>query len=158
MYRAGVFLVVGRDLVIFARTFAEFRSAWLPVQAVVKESSIASRAARSSGNSRAAPSQITLVTVVAMVHYRLNERTYDVAASGWEERYRTFSRWEQFGLEAGRAVAIRVRPDDPDHATLLGEWTPPSVVPFGRYIATEILVLCALIVCGKFIILPRRYA
>jgi hypothetical protein len=33
-----------------------------------------------------------------------------------------------------------------------GEWTPPSLVQFGRYIAMEIMLLGALVVCGKFVI------
>jgi hypothetical protein len=151
-FLVAVCLIEGRDLVIFTQTFVEVRSSWRPLQAVVKESSIASRAARSSGDSRGPPAHITLFTVVATVHYTLNDEPYDVAAAGWEERYRMFSQWEQSGLDPGRSVAIRVRPDAPEHATLLGEWTPPSLVQFLRYIATEILVLCAIIVCGKFVI------
>jgi hypothetical protein len=147
-----LFLIEGRDLVIFTQNFAEVRKYWLPVQAVVKNSSIAYRSARSSGNSRAAPARIMLYTVFAEVSYTLDERSFDVAAGGWEERYRIFSRWEQSGLEAGRTVRIRIRPDAPDHATLLGEWSPPSLVQFARYIAVELLLLCGVIVCARFMI------
>jgi hypothetical protein len=149
LFLAAVFLIEGRDLVIFTQRFAEVRKYWLPVRAVVKDSSIATREARSGGNSRAAPGYLVLFTVVATVHYTLDERTYDVAATGWEERYRIFSRLEQSGLEAGRPIEIRVRPDAPDHATLLGEWSPPSLVQFARYIAVEVLLLGGIIVCAR---------
>ena len=82
VFLAAAFLIEGRDLVIFTQTFAEVRKVWLPMQALVKDSSIAVRTARSSGNSRA-PSHILLFTVVAMVHYTLNEKPYDVTAGGW---------------------------------------------------------------------------
>jgi hypothetical protein len=150
LFLAAVFLIEGRDLVIFTQRFAEVRTYWLPVRAVVKDGSIATREARSGGNSRAAPAHLVLFTVVATVHYTLADRTYDVAAGGWEERFRIFSRLEQSGIEAGREIAIRVRPDAPDHATLLGEWTPPSLVQFARYIAVELLLLCGIIVCARF--------
>lgn len=150
LFLATVFLIEGRDLVTFTQAFVEVRKNWLPVRAVVEDTSIASRWARSSGNSRAAPANLLLFTVVATVQYKLDERTYDVAAGGWEERYRIFSRLEQSGLEAGRAIVIRVRPDALDHATLLGEWSPPSLVQFGRYIAAELLLLCGIIVCARF--------
>jgi hypothetical protein len=152
LFLAIAFVIEGSELVKFTQTFADVRSSWQPVQAVVKQSSIASRAARSSGTWRAAPGYITLFAVVAIVHYQLNDKIYDVTAAGWENRYRIFSQWEQSGLERGRPVAIRIRPDAPDHATLLGEWTPPSLVQFGRYVAMEIMLLGALVVCGRFVI------
>jgi hypothetical protein len=49
-----------------------------------------------------------------------------------------------------------VRPDALDHATLLGDWNPASTVVFGRFIAAEIALLCAIVICGKFVI--RRSA
>jgi hypothetical protein len=147
---AAAFLVEGRELAIFTQNFAEVRKYWRPVRAVVNDSSIATRQARSSGNSRGAPGRVVLYTVVATVHYKLDESIYHAAAAGWEERYRIFSRWEQSGLEAGREIVIRVRPDAPDHPTLLGEWSPPSLVQFARYIATELLLLSGIIVCARF--------
>jgi hypothetical protein len=39
-----------------------------------------------------------------------------------------------------------VRPDALDHATLLVDWNPASTVVFGRFIAAEIALLCAIII------------
>jgi hypothetical protein len=47
---------------------------------------------------------------------------------------------------------MRVHPDAFDHATLLGEWAMASSVVFGRFLATEIAMLCGIVVCGKFAI------
>jgi hypothetical protein len=156
LFFIAVFFVEGGELVRFTRTFIEVRASWLPVHALVKESLIATSERRSSGTRSGAVAHITVFTLGAKVRYMLNEKTYEVTAFGWGEDYRTFSQWEQSGVEAGRSISIRVRPDAPDHATLLGEWTPASSVVFGRFIATEIAMICAIVICEKFAI--RRAA
>jgi len=150
------FFIEGRELLIFTRTFIEVHTAWLPVQGLVQESLIATSERRSSSTRSSSVTHITLFTVGAKVRYTLNDKTYGVTASGWGEYFRRLSEWEQSGVEAGRSISIRVRPDALDHATLLGEWTPVSSVVFGRFIAAEIALFCAIVICGKFAI--RRSA
>ena len=152
LFLIGAFFIEGRELVIFTRTFFEVRNAWLPVQGLVQESLIATSERRSSGARATSATYITVYTVGARVRYTLNVKTYEVIAFGWDEYFRKLSEWEQPGVQAGRSIPIRVRPDTPDHATLLGEWTPPSSMVLGRYIATEIALLCTIVVCGKFAI------
>jgi hypothetical protein len=150
------FFIAGRELLIFTRTFIEVHTSWLPVQGLVQESLIATSERRSSSTRSSAVAHITLFTVGAKVRYTLNDKTYGVTASGWGEYFRRLSEWEQSGVEAGRSISIRVRPDALDHATLLGDWNPASTVVFGRFIAAEIALLCAIVICGKFVI--RRSA
>lgn len=152
VFFVAAFVIEGRALVILTRTFVEVRSGWLPVQGLVQKSLIATSQRRSSSARSAPVASITIYTVGARVSYALNDKAYEVTALGWGEYFRKLSQWEQSGLEPGRSIPIRVRPDAPDHATLLGEWTPPSVVLFGRYIATEIALLCVIVICGKFAI------
>ncbi len=152
LFFVAVFLIEGRELLIFTRTFLAVRTAWLPVQGLVRESLIATSERRSGGMRSAAVVHITLFTVGAKVRYTLHDKTYEVTASGWGEPFRRLSEWEQSGLGAGRSISMRVHPDAFDHATLLGEWTMASSVVFGRFLATEIAMLCAIVVCGKFAI------
>ena len=152
----AVFVIEGRELVIFTRTFMEVRTAWLPVQGLVQESLIATNERRSSSVRSAAVAHITVFTVGAKVRYTLNDKTYVATTLGWEEYFRRFSEWGQSGIEVGRPISIRVRPDALDHATLLGERTPASLVVFGRLIAAEMALFCAAVICGKFAI--RRTA
>lgn len=152
LFFIAVFLIEGRELVIFTRSFLGVRTAWLPVQGLVQESLIATSERRSSRMRSAAVAHTMLFTVGAKVRYTLHDKTHEVTASGWEEPFRILSEWEQFGLKAGNSISIRVHPDAFDQATLLGEWTPASSVVFGRFLATEIAMLCGIVICGKFAI------
>jgi hypothetical protein len=156
LFLVAVFVIEGRDLVIFTRAFTEVRSSWLPVQALVVETSIATSERRSASTRSGVVGHITLFIAGAKVRYTLNDKTYDVDALGWEERLRSFSRWETAGVRPGRSVSVRVDPEAPDHATLLGDWTPASLVVFGGFIATELALLCGILIGGKFAI--RRTA
>jgi hypothetical protein len=111
LFFIAVFLIEGRELVIFTRSFLGVRTAWLPVQGLVQESLIATSERRSSSTRSSAVAHITLFTVGAKVRYTLNDKTYGVTASGWGEYFRRLSEWEQSGLEAGRSISLRVRPD-----------------------------------------------
>jgi hypothetical protein len=156
MFFVAAFDIEGRQLVIFTRTFPEIRNSWLPVQASVEDSFIATSERHSASTRSGAVAHVTLFTAGAKVRYTRSGETYDVTALGWDESWRALSQWETSGVEAGRTIFIRVLPEAPDHATLLGEWTPASSVVFGRHIATEIAMLCGIVLGGKLAI--RRAA
>jgi hypothetical protein len=145
-------VIEGRELVIFTRAFTNVRASWMPVRALVEQSVIATSERRSGSTRSSAVAHVTLFIAGAKVRYALNGETHEVDALGWGERLRILSQWETGGVEAGRTISIRVQPDSPDHATLLGEWTPASSVVFGRFVGTEIAMLCGIAVCGKFVI------
>ena len=152
LFLIAAFLIEGRELVIFTRSFNEVRNAWLPVQAVVEEKSMATVERRSSGTRSSAVAHVMRFAASVRARYTVNGTPYDVVAVGWSEPRQVFAKWEGAGLELGRVIPIRVDPQAPDHATLLGEWTPASSIVFGRLFGIELLILCAMMVCGKFVI------
>jgi hypothetical protein len=156
LFLIAAFIIEGRELLNFERSFNEVRGSWLPVQAAVEEKWIATVERRSGSTRAGAVAYVTQFAPGVRAHYTVNGKPYDVAALGWSEPLRAFAQWEGRGVETGRVIPIRVDPQAPDHATLLGEWTPASSIIFGRLFGIELLILCAMIVCGKFVI--RRTA
>src|SRR5450432_2267775 len=150
LFLVAAFVIEGRELVIFTRSFNDVRNSWLPVQAVVEEKWIATVERKSVSTRSGAAAHITLFATGVRARYTLNNKTYDAAAFGWAEPLHVVAQWEGTGLEVGRVISVRVDPQAPDHPTLLGEWTPASSVVFGRFLATELVILCAIIFCGKF--------
>jgi hypothetical protein len=142
--------IEGRELYVFTQTFREVRSGWLPVQATATGTIVAATERRSASTRTSAVGQVTVYVASASVRYSLAGRDYSGAALGWTERLPALSRLELKGIEPGQAIAIRVSRSDADHATLLGAWTAPSVVPFAFLIAVEFALLGLIVLCGRY--------
>jgi len=142
--------IEGHELYTFTQTFREVRSGWLPVQATANGTIIATTERRSASTRTSAVGQVMVYVAGASVRYSLAGKDYSGAALGWAERLRPLSRLELKGIEPGQTIAIRVRRDTPDQATLLGEWTAPSVVPFAFLVAVEFVLLGLIVLCGRF--------
>lgn len=152
LFLAAVLVIGAQDLVSFTRRFFDIRSAWVPVEATVIETSIGAAERKSASTRNGAASHITVWTVSALVRYRVNGQSFAGLASGWPEYYKTFATLEQGAIVAGNSIMVRVDPNAPAKASLLGEWTRPSTIVFARMIALELIALAALIVAGKFAI------
>ena len=150
LFFLAAFLIEARELVIFARTFTEIRNTWLAVPARVEETLIATGERRSSNTGSGAVGHITLFTVGAKVRYTTENQSYDAVALGWGERLRTLSQWEGRDIQVGKSITVRVSPSASDHATLIGEWNPPSTMVLVRLIATELALIGGMWICAKF--------
>jgi hypothetical protein len=148
----AAFFIEAREFATFAQTFIEIRNSWRPRQAVVEGTVIATSERRSSSTRTLAVAHITLFTVGAKVSYTTENQLHDAVALGWDERLRVLSQWEARDIQKGASITVRVSPGASDHVTLLGEWNAVSVTVFARLIATELALLGALVICGKFAI------
>src|SRR5580700_2381821 len=76
LFFIAVFLIEGRALVIFTRSFLGVRTAWLPAQGLVQESLIATSGRRGSGMRSAAVVHTMLFTDGVRVRYAFHDKPH----------------------------------------------------------------------------------